>query len=78
MEADLPLGNKWFRLPIRDLCALFFFFFFFSVEVGYRHNVLKTRTEDEMTRKREEGPEVSMIYVHCKSLTGSRERQVGM
>ena len=31
-----------------------------AMEVEYRHNVLKTRTQDEMTRKSEEGPEVSM------------------
>ena len=30
------------------------------MEVGYRDNVLKTRRQDEMTRKREEGLEVSM------------------
>ena len=47
------------------------------VEVGYRHNVLKTRTQDEITRKREEGPEVSMYTASLQQEAESIKYAVG-
>ena len=44
------------------------------VEVRYRHNVLKTKTENEEGKKKEN--RAGSLDLHCKSLIGSRERQV--
>ena len=42
------------------------------MEVGYRHNVPKIRTQDEMTRKREEGPETLQVSNSVKYVIGSQ------